>query len=282
MSHHAHAPELGAPDTPGSVLARSGRRVVAVTGGCLLGLAAIAWALNVRGAQGMSGMVMGLGQVGGRMPNDVAAPLFLAMWLTMMVAMMFPTIAPMVLAHRLVVGRRGEGVGTTVAFVLGYLIVWTVIGVVPMAVLLALRGLPAEAAAPPWLPAVSGAVLVVAGLYQLTPWKGACLRACRSPLAFVIGHDFESGGRGALRAGLWHGAFCLGCCWALMSVLVVVGLMNLAWMAVLAVVFLAEKNWRHGVALSRIAGMAVAAVGVAVVVHPALLLMVSGGAGPGK
>jgi predicted metal-binding membrane protein len=116
-----------------------------------------------------------------------------------------------------------------------------------------------------------GAVLFMAGAYQFTRWKTACLKACRTPLTFVMTHDFGSGARGALRAGISHGAYCLGCCWALMAVLFVVGLMNLAWMAAIAVVFLAEKNWRHGVGLTKFMGVGVLALGVAVAIHPALL-----------
>src|SRR5512142_1324663 len=105
-------------DSPGAVLGLVERRVTAATILILLGLAAAAWALTVQQALEMGDMVTGLGQVGGRMPNPMTAPVFLAMWLAMMVAMMFPTIAPMVLAHRLVVRQRGEGVFPTVAFVL--------------------------------------------------------------------------------------------------------------------------------------------------------------------
>jgi predicted metal-binding membrane protein len=118
---------------------------------------------------------------------------------------------------------------------------------------------------------VAGIVLVVAGIYQFTPWKGACLKTCRTPLTFIMTHDFGSGSRGAVQAGASHGAWCLGCCWALMSVLVVVGLMNLVWMAGLALIFLLEKNWRHGVAVSRIAGTGVALLGAAVLVQPSVL-----------
>jgi predicted metal-binding membrane protein len=92
-------------------------------------------------------------------------------------------------------------------------------------------------------------------------------------------HDFGRGATGALRAGLSHGAYCVGCCWALMSLLVIVGLMNLVWMAVLAVIFLAEKNWRYGAVLTRAAGVAVICLGVAVAAVPALLPQISGGPG---
>jgi predicted metal-binding membrane protein len=203
------------------------------------------------------------------MPNVMAAPVFMAMWLAMMAAMMLPTVAPMVLAHHMVVGSRGEGWQPTAIFIAGYLAVWTAIGLVPLLAFLGFRGLMNPT--PDWITPVAGIVLVGAGIYQFTSWKGACLKACRTPLNFIMTHDFGRGGLGAARAGASHGAWCLGCCWALMSVLVVVGLMNLIWMAGLALVFLLEKNWRHGVAVSRTAGTGVALLGVAVLLQPQIL-----------
>ena len=114
-------------------------------------------------------------------------------------------------------------------------------------------------------------MLLLAGAYQFTRWKDTCLRACRSPLTFLATHNFGSGATGALRAGAAHGLYCLGCCWALMAVLFVVGLMNLAWMAVIAAIFLAEKNWRHGIGLTKVVGITVLTFGIAVLAHPALL-----------
>lgn len=257
--------------TIGSPMPPLERRVTLVTVGILFGLAALAWVLTVKQALDMSGMVTGLAQIGAGMPNAMAAPLFMAMWLAMMVAMMFPTIAPVVLAHRMVVKQRGEGALPTIVFVVGYLAVWFAIGLVPLAAFLAFRHLFTETAAPAWLPIAAGGVLVAAGLYQFTPLKAVCLKACRSPLSFLLTHDFGSGARGAFGAGITHGAYCLGCCWALMSVLVVVGLMNLVWMGGLAIVFLAEKNWRRGPLLSKVAGSLIACLGAAVIVHPALL-----------
>jgi predicted metal-binding membrane protein len=226
-----------------------------------------------------TGMATGLGQIGTHMPNGMSAVLFIVMWLTMMVAMMFPAVAPIVLAHRYVLQRRGEGPLPTLAFVAGYLAVWTAIGVIPLAAFLGFRNLPATAGHSTWLVSLAGGILVVAGVYQFTPLKSACLRACRNPLSFILSHDFGSGSRGALRAGLSHGAYCLGCCWALMTILVVVGLMNLAWMALLALVFFAEKNWRRGRELSMVAGGLVALLGVTVVLDPGILDAISGAAG---
>jgi predicted metal-binding membrane protein len=252
------------------------RRVTIGTTAALVGLAAVAWLLTIQQSLGMADMVTGLAQVGTRMPNPMTAPVFLFMWLTMMVAMMFPTIAPMVLAHGLVIRHRGEGFLPSLAFVLGYLLVWTAIGLVPLAAFLGFRDLPDDQPVLGWLPRISGLVLLGAGVYQFTAWKRACLRACRTPLSFIMTHDFGSGAPGALRAGLAHGAYCLGCCWALMAVLVVVGLMNLVWMAAIALVFLVEKNWKHGGTLNRVAGTALGVVGCAVLVDPELLGIVAG------
>jgi len=216
----------------------------------------------------MSGMVHGLAQVGGPVAFDMAAPVFLAMWVTMMVAMMFPTIAPIVLLHRMVVRRHGGGRSVTISFVGGYLLVWAAVGLIPLAVLLAFRNLHSD---PMTVARACGGVLLVAGLYQFTPWKQTCLRACRTPLTFLATHDFGRGMRGTLRAGVSHGAYCLGCCWALMAVLFAVGLMNLAWMAAIAVVFLAEKNWKYGAPLTRVVGTGIAVLGLVVLLDPNVL-----------
>jgi len=255
-------------DTPRLAYRALERRATIATAGLLLLLAGGAWWLTVRRADDMSGMVQGLAQVGGEMSFDMAAPVFLAMWVTMMVAMMFPTIAPIVLLHRMVIRRGGGGPAATVSFVGGYLLVWAAVGVVPLMTLLVFRDVTADAM---WVGRACGVVLLVAGAYQFTPWKQVCLRACRTPLTFLSTHDFGRGLRGTLRAGASHGAYCLGCCWALMAVLFAVGLMNLTWMAAIAVVFLAEKNWRYGVALTRVVGIATAVLGLAVLIHPDLL-----------
>jgi predicted metal-binding membrane protein len=221
----------------------------------LLVCAGAAWLLTARQATSMAGMG-GMAMLG--------AGLFLLTWVVMMVAMMFPTTAPMVLAHAGIVRSRGEGATPTVAFVLGFLVVWSAAGLVPLGVI-QLLGSPLAAPISAWLPRLGGAVIVLAGIYQFTPIKNACLSACRSPLGFILTHDFGGGVPAAARAGVSHGLYCLGCCWATMAVLAVVGLMNLAWMAVFAVLFFLEKNWRHGVMLSRISGAACIAAGAVMV-----------------
>ena len=241
----------------------------------LVGLGLLGWYVTVREARDMSGMVTGLGQVGTHMANNMASPSFMVMWLGMMVAMMLPTIGPVLLAQRMLVRARGEGALTSVAFVASYLTVWLLVGLVPLLAFLAFRDLPTDAPPSPWVRIVAGAVLVVAGVFQVTPLKGTCLRACRSPLGFVVRQNARGAG-GALRAGATYGVYCVGSCWALMVVLVVIGLMNLIWMSAIALIFLAEKNWRHGALLTRVAGAGLAAVGVAVMAVPSLLSAISG------
>ncbi len=267
------------PDTPRSAMSLLSRNVTLTIVGVLVGLAAVAWWSTVRQANSMSDMVSGLGQVGARAPNDMAIPIFLGMWVAMMVAMMFPTVAPIVLAHRMVVRKRGEGSAPTAAFILGYLVVWSLIGLIPLAGFLGFRNLAADAADSRWLPTVAGAIMVVAGAYQFTRWKATCLRACRSPMSFLMTHDFGGGTRSALKAGVSHGAYCLGCCWALMAVLVVVGLMNLVWMAGIALIFLAEKNWKHGIGVTKLIGSGLVALGIAVIISPGILPNISGATG---
>lgn len=237
------------------------RPVAATITAALLVCAAAAWLFTAEQAASMSSMG-GMAMLG--------AGLFLAIWVVMIVAMMFPSVAPMVLAHARIVRSRGEGALPTISFVAGYLVVWTAAGLGPLAVI-QLLGSSVTSPLSGWLPRLSGAVILLAGAYQLTPLKNACLRACRSPLGFLMTHDFGGGAPAAARAGMSHGLFCLGCCWALMAVLAVLGLMNLAWMAAFAVVFFLEKNWRQGVMLARVVAVACLVVGAAVLVRPDIL-----------
>jgi predicted metal-binding membrane protein len=247
---------------PASVRAGALPRPVAMAIiGALLACSAAAWVITGEQASSMSGMG-GVAMLG--------AGLFIVTWLVMMVAMMFPSVAPMVLTHARIVRSRGEGAAPTVSFVLGYLAVWTAAGLVPLAVV-QLLGSPLAAPVSGWLPRVGGAIITLAGVYQLTPLKNACLTACRSPLGFIMTHDFGGGSPAAARAGMSHGLYCLGCCWSLMAVLAVLGLMNLAWMAAFAVVFFLEKNWRQGVVLSRTVGVACIVLGAFVLVRPDVL-----------
>ena len=227
------------------------RPVAATIVAALLACAAVAWLITGLqvASMGMGGMAM------------MSAGLFLVTWLVMMVAMMLPSAAPMVLAYASVTRSRREGQVPTAAFVLGYIVVWTAAGLIPLVVLQAANQI--WMAPPSWLPRLGGLMIVLAGVYQFTPLKNACLRACRSPLGFVMTHDWGDGLVGAVRAGASHGLWCLGCCWALMAVLAVLGLMNLAWMAVIATLFFVEKNVRYGDVLPKLVGAACIAAGTA-------------------
>jgi len=229
----------------------------------LLACAAAAWLIT---AQQAASMMDGAAMMG--------AGLFLVTWLVMMVAMMFPSVAPMTLAFASMTRLRGEGSIATALFVLGYLAVWALSGVVPLGVQQAINQI--WMSPPSWLPRAGGALILVAGLYQFTPLKDTCLRACRSPLGFVMTHNFGGGLPAALRAGAADGVYCLGCCWALMAVLAVLGLMNLAWMAVIAAVFFVEKNVRRGDVLPRVVGAACIAGGLAILAWPVLLAAPTG------
>lgn len=265
MAHDGHAADRAYLALP--------RRVERAAVAALIAASFAAWYLTIEDAHSMRGMAMGLGQLGTRVQGPMGAVAFLAMWVTMMVAMMLPAVAPTVLAHLAVARRRGDGFVPTLEFVAGYFVAWSAIGVAPLAAFTAFSHVSVEPA-PPWLAPLAGAIVAGAGAYQFTPWKRRCLEHCRSPFAFVAHHDF-GGAWSALRAGIVHGAYCLGCCWALMLVLLAVGLMNLAWMAGLFVLIYVEKTWRHGLVLARIAGLALIALGVAIAAHPGLLELVS-------
>jgi predicted metal-binding membrane protein len=190
-----------------------------------------------------------------------------AMWAVMMVGMMAGSAAPVLLlfgsARR---ARAAQGVPLAVfLFGGGYLLLWVGFSVCAALVQWALHDAamlsPMMAASSPRL---AGAILIGAGLYQLTPIKGACLTHCRSPLSFLMIH-WRDGNAGAFQMGVRHGAYCLGCCWALMSVLFVVGVMNLVWVAALTAFVLVEKIGPAGALVARVAGAAMIVFGLLVV-----------------
>jgi len=189
-----------------------------------------------------------------------------AMWAVMMVGMMTPSAAPVLLLFAgMVRGRGGTRWPLVVAaFGAGYLIVWTAFSA---GAALAQWGLHGSAMLSPAMSASSarlgGAILIAAGVYQLTPFKGACLTHCRSPLGFLLSH-WRDGTIGALRMGIAHGTYCVGCCWALMGVLFVVGVMNLVWVAAMTVFVLVEKIGPAGAIVARVAGGLMIAAGALV------------------
>jgi predicted metal-binding membrane protein len=237
--------------------------------GLLLALAAAAWAALVwQSAGAETDMAMASPTMGLR------APLFLAIWVVMMVAMMFPTAAPMILTfHKVQAGKRqrGEAFVSTWAFVAAYLLVWTLTGIAAYAGAIAAETLAAEVALSSAAAArIGGAVLIAAGLYQLTPLKDLCLSKCRTPISFIM-TSWREGTAGALRMGLVHGAYCLGCCWLLFVILFPLGIMNIAAMAVVTLVIFAEKSLPWGRATARAAAAALMAYGAVVVAAPQVL-----------
>jgi predicted metal-binding membrane protein len=224
----------------------------------LLLVAVVAWAVTVERSRVMGGA--GPGSMG------LQLPAFLVMWTPMMAAMMLPAVAPLASIYSRTV-RTHRAVRLT-TFALGYLAVWAAAGVPAFAVA---WGAGRLADGRPGL-ATAGAVVAYAtcGIYQLTSWKNRCLRHCRSPLALLLRYGSYRGSLRDLAAGVHHGAYCAGCCWALFVVLVALGVMNLAAMVVLAVVVLLEKSWSRGIAFSRIVGVGALALAVAVVWVPSL------------
>jgi predicted metal-binding membrane protein len=200
-------------------------------------LAAIAWTVT---DDRMAGMDAGPATDPGSLGFWVTA------WVVMMAAMMFPSIAPMVVMQaRIEEGKRRKGqetkAGTTTLFVCGYLLTWTAAGLVGYGIIEAGQALSLDFLA--WDragPYVAGGVIAAAALYQLTPLKDACLRRCRSPMMFLL-TAWRPGRLGALRMGLEHGGWCVGCCWGLMAALFALGVMSIGWMVFVAALIATEK-----------------------------------------
>lgn len=246
-------------------------------------LCALAWAYLVSGA----GLGMPLAEMtraalfphtlGSAMPahdpywSPWDASLMVLMWWVMMIAMMTPSAAPMILLHARVARNAHAGGGDpqgvldrTAVFLAGYLLVWLAFSVAATALQAGLQAAGLLAAMEMWSlsAALSAAVLVTAGVYQWTPLKSACLSSCRAPVQFLTRH-WRPGRLGALRLGMLHGAYCVGCCWALMALLFVGGVMNALWIAALTVIVLAEKLAGAGVAISRAGGALLVLWGIA-------------------
>jgi predicted metal-binding membrane protein len=235
---------------------RSGHRLAPVTAALLI-LASAAWFLAVLQMRGMGGMpgVAGLGLVG-----------FLAIWAPMMAAMMLPSSTPLAAMYaRSVRTHRAARLGV---FTVGYLLVWTAIGL-PLYAVASWAG-DAVAGHGTAQRVVAAAVFGLCGLYQLTPVKQRCLTVCRSPFAHVLHYASFRGRLRDLRAGLHHGGFCAACCWALMALIIAFGVMNLWAMVALAAVVLVEKLWRHGPLFAKIVGVVALGLAVAVIWMPDL------------
>lgn len=224
--------------------------------GALVILAGLAWAYTIH---------LGLKSSSTPMGRAIAAPMMMAwsatdfafmffMWTVMMFAMMLPSVTPTVMIYERVRAKREE-VGRpfvpTGGFVAGYLLAWIGFSLAATTLNWLLH---TEGALTSMMgrvtPITGGVLLILAGLFQWTPLKDACLEHCRSPMGYLTTH-WREGTPGALRMGLHHGAYCLGCCWMLMILLFVLGVMNLPWVAVLTIVVLAEKVLPGGTYISR-------------------------------
>jgi predicted metal-binding membrane protein len=200
---------------------------------------------------------------------DMSAGLFLGVWIAMMVAMMFPTAAPMILSFARIQGSRearGQIIVPTWLFILAYLALWSAMGI------LAYLG----ASAADWLAQdsdwvlgnagrIGGAVLIIAGLYQVSPWKNRCLAQCRTPVGFIMSH-WKEGRIGALRMGLEHGAYCLGCCWFLFVILFPLGMMNVAALGLVTLLIFAEKSLAIGERVARFSAVGLIGYGALVLI----------------
>jgi predicted metal-binding membrane protein len=233
--------------------------------GALFALAVVAWLVTGDRMGGMESMPgMGLGGLG----------FYVSVWVVMMAAMMFPSVAPTVVMYdRLRGGHRARGKGApadaTALFVAGYLGVWTGAGLAAYALFELGRAVDPGFLA--WDEAgryVTGGVIAAAAVYQVTPLKHACLVKCRSPMMFLA-ERWRHGRRGALELGSRHGAWCLGCCWALMAALFAVGVMSVGWMALIAGFIAGEKLLPWPAAARRAVAVVLLALGIGVAFAPA-------------
>ena len=260
-------------DTPLEAVLKRDRAIVAAG---LLVLTVFAWTYTLSEARGMGDVgTSGAAMSAMTMPITEAwtprqALMVFVMWAVMMVAMMVPSAAPMVLLFAALNRKKREREQPYVPtglFLSGYLVIWTAFSVLAT---LAQWGLQRAALLSSMMVSTSavfgGTVLIAAGVFQWTPLKNACLHHCRSPLSFLTRHRGDDVS-GAFKIGLHHGAYCVGCCWMLMLLLFVTGVMNLVWVASIAAFVLAEKIVPAGVALavSRLAGAALVAWGTAVI-----------------
>lgn len=264
--------------TGGSVTEELLRRDRWIVVGGLLALCLLSWAWLLAGSgTGMSIAATTTWQfppppmsAAGAAPWDAAYwVVMLLMWWIMMIAMMVPSASPMILLYARVY-RHGQESGRdlspmvpTAAFAAGYLLAWLLFSAFATGLHFALEqsGLVHRMTLWSTTSTLSGIFLVVAGLYQFSPWKNRCLQACRSPVSFLSSHWRKTRG-GALRMGMEHGFYCVGCCWSLMLLLFVGGVMNLVWIAALAAIVLLEKLHGLGYRVARGVGLAMLAGGI--------------------
>jgi len=257
-----------AGDAALEALLRRDRLIVVAS---LTGVTALAWAYLFVLVKAMASMENpgGWGAFMGLMPMGrwgfLEYSLAFSMWALMMVGMMIPSAAPMIVLHACVARRaqaKDQPLASTIAFAAGYLLMWSAFSLVAATV----QGVLVHIALVTETMTSAGAVLagvvfVAAGLYQWTPMKHACLAHCRSPIHF-LSQRWRPGRWGALRMGIEHGTYCVGCCWALMGVLFAVGVMNLLWIAAIAAFVLIEKAAPFGLWTRRVAGALLVSWGV--------------------
>jgi len=232
----------------------------------IAGIVAIAWAymIYLDRAMGKSiGMEMGMPRMQGWGTVDFVLMFF--MWTVMMVAMMTPSATPMILTFSRINRRRNDKrnpIVATGAFLAGYLVAWTVFSAVAT---IAQWGLHRAALLSPMMvsnnPLLGGMLLIGAGVFQFTPLKHACLNHCRSPIGFFM-TEWREGSRGAFFMGVHHGIYCVGCCWLLMALLFVAGVMNLLWVATIAAYVLVEKIVPAAHRVSRAIGLCIIVAGL--------------------
>ena len=190
-------------------------------------------------------------------PDMPSFSMFVPMWIIMCIGMMLPTAVPMFFTFHTISGRRrklGFPAGPTFAFILGYVVLWGIFGLLCWGagnIIIQLFG----AFITDWPQSMIGVsiIFLMVGVYQLSPLKNACLRGCQHPLQFVL-HRWRNGYSGAIRMGMRHGMECVGCCWALMVVMFPLGMMNLFWMGIFTVLMFVEKNAKYGTFVSKVAG----------------------------
>ena len=252
----------------------------ALTATCLVVVALLAWTYVWRGAEmGMSALDMTVltlfphahpDPMPGMAPPATTAITLVAMWWVMMVAMMAPSAAPLILLYGRVVRhaapRAGSLASSYLLLLTGYFVAWLVFSIVAAGLQRLLEGAGLISGMMFWSRSawLSAAVLIGAGLYQLSPLKRACLNHCRGPVSFLTRRP-RIGKLGALRLGLEHGAWCVGCCWMLMALLFVGGVMNIVWIALLGLLVLAEKITPRPTAISAATGVLLIAWGIATV-----------------
>jgi predicted metal-binding membrane protein len=247
-------------------------RAIVITG--VVALVAVSWLYLLRMAGDMAEMqrhaAMGMAMPSMQSWSGVELLLLFVMWAVMMVAMMTPSATPMVLMFSAMNRRRAEQRGPIVRtglFVLGYLTAWVAYSAAAAIAQWALHGLAVlSTAMVSTSPYLGGGLLLAAGIFQWTPLKRACLTRCRSPMGFLM-TEWREGRAGALIMGFRHGVYCVGCCWVLMALLFVAGVMNLLWVAAIAAFVLVEKVVPAGERVGQVAGVILALAGVAVIVH---------------